>query len=77
MRKPTISLLIIVFFTVSLFAVNKVNDWKEIEAIKKVIIDYHHEGHVKSDPELYKNILHDEWKLFLFRPVSGDKWTYL
>ena len=35
-------------------------------AIKKAIIDFYHEGHVKSDPELYKKILHDEWKFFLF-----------
>ena len=38
----------------------------EIEAIKKAIMDYYHEGHVRSDPELYKNILHDDWKFFLF-----------
>ncbi len=35
-------------------------------AIKKAILDYYHEGHAKSDPELYKEILHDEWKFFLF-----------
>jgi len=41
---------------------------KEIEkkVIEKAIMDYYHEGHVKSDPELYKEILHDEWKFFLF-----------
>ncbi|MFX0072927.1 MAG: nuclear transport factor 2 family protein [Candidatus Hermodarchaeota archaeon] len=38
----------------------------EIEAIKKAIMDFYHEGHVRSDPELYKNILHDDWKFFLF-----------
>ncbi len=38
----------------------------EKSAIKKAILDYYHEGHVKSDPELYKEILHDEWKFFLF-----------
>jgi hypothetical protein len=38
----------------------------EKRVIKKAIMDYYHEGHVKSDPELYKNILHDEWKFFLF-----------
>ena len=37
---------------------------KEIETIKKAVMDYYHEGHIKSDPELYKQILHDEWKLF-------------
>lgn len=29
-------------------------------------MDFYHEGHAKSDPELYKKILHDEWKFFLF-----------
>ena len=38
----------------------------EINSIKKAIMGYYHEGHVKSDPELYKSILHDEWKFFLF-----------
>ncbi|MBY9002848.1 MAG: nuclear transport factor 2 family protein [Candidatus Lokiarchaeota archaeon] len=38
----------------------------EIISIKKAIMDFYHEGHAKSDPELYKNILHDEWKFFLF-----------
>jgi len=38
----------------------------ERKVIEKAIMDYYHEGHVKSDPELYKKILHDEWKFFLF-----------
>ncbi|MEE9376848.1 MAG: nuclear transport factor 2 family protein [Candidatus Lokiarchaeia archaeon] len=38
----------------------------EKKVIEKAVMDYYHEGHVKSDPELYKNILHDEWKFFLF-----------
>ena len=37
----------------------------EKEAIKKAVLDYYHEGHVKSDPKLYENILHPEWKFFL------------
>ena len=47
---------------------NQTEKEKEIEkkVIEKAIMDYYHEGHVKSDPELYKNILHDEWKFFLF-----------
>ncbi len=45
---------------------NESSEESEIETIKKVIMDYYHEGHVRSDPELYKNILHDEWKFFLF-----------
>ena len=42
----------------------KVKIQREINTIKKAVMDYYHEGHVKSDPELYKQILHDEWKLF-------------
>ena len=47
---------------------NQTEKEKKIEkkVIEKAIIDYYHEGHVKSDPELYKKILHDEWKFFLF-----------
>jgi len=47
---------------------NQIEKEKEIKkkVIEKVIMDYYHEGHVKSDPELYKKILHDEWKFFLF-----------
>ena len=45
---------------------NKNSEESEIDAIKNAIMDYYHEGHVKSDPELYKNILHDDWKFFLF-----------
>ena len=36
------------------------------EAIKTAIIKFYHEGHVKSDPELYKEIIHDDWKFFYF-----------
>jgi hypothetical protein len=45
---------------------DKVNPEAEKKAIQKAILDYYHEGHAKSDPELYKNILHPEWKFFLF-----------
>ena len=44
---------------------DKVSPEAEKQAIQKAILDYYHEGHVKSDPELYKNILHPEWKFFL------------
>ena len=37
----------------------------EEEAIQKVVLDYYHEGHVKCDPELYKRVLHPEWRFFL------------
>lgn len=39
---------------------------KEIEKIKKTIMDYYHEGHVKADPKLYEEVLHDSWKFFMF-----------
>ena len=39
-------------------------DAEEIEAIKKVIMDYYHEGHVKADPSLYEKVLHEEWRFF-------------
>ena len=38
----------------------------EKEAIRKAILDYYHEGHVKSDPALYEKVLHPEWRFFLF-----------
>ncbi|MFX1526480.1 MAG: nuclear transport factor 2 family protein [Promethearchaeota archaeon] len=38
----------------------------EKKIIKEEILKYYHEGHVKSDPELYKELLHDEWKFYLF-----------
>ncbi|MFX1568017.1 MAG: nuclear transport factor 2 family protein [Promethearchaeota archaeon] len=45
---------------------SNINEEAEKNAIKTAIMDYYYEGHVQSDPELYKNILHDEWKFFLF-----------
>jgi len=42
------------------------NEEIEKNDIKRAIMDYYHEGHVKSNPELYKNVLHDDWKFFLF-----------
>ncbi|MFX0144081.1 MAG: nuclear transport factor 2 family protein [Candidatus Hodarchaeota archaeon] len=38
----------------------------EKEVIKNAILDYYHEGHVKSDPELYNKILHEQWRFFFF-----------
>lgn len=42
------------------------NNEEEILAIKKDILNYYHEGHVKNDPELYKKILHEQWKFFFY-----------
>jgi len=39
---------------------------QEKETIKKAILDYYHQGHVIPDPELYKQILHKDWKFFFF-----------
>jgi len=54
---------------------------KEKEAIKKAIMSYYHEGHVKSDPKLYEKVLHDEWKIFYLDKKGqlkiADKKTYM
>jgi hypothetical protein len=39
---------------------------KEKELIEKTILDFYHLGHVKADPKLYEEILHDAWKFFMF-----------
>ena len=48
--------------------------------IKKAIMDYYHEGHVQYKPELYDEILHDDWKFFYFNREGVlelvDKATY-
>ncbi|MHA1977818.1 MAG: nuclear transport factor 2 family protein [Candidatus Hodarchaeales archaeon] len=38
---------------------------EEKSSIKKAIMAYYHEGHVKEDPKLYNHILHESWKFFL------------
>ncbi len=54
---------------------------KEKEEIKKAIMSYYHEGHVKSDPKLYEKVLHDEWKIFYLDKNGqlkiADKTTYM
>jgi hypothetical protein len=42
----------------------------EATAIKSATMDYYHEGHVKADPELYKQILHNDWK-FSYYNLEG------
>ena len=37
----------------------------EKKSIKKAIMAFYHEGHVKEDPKLYERILHENWKFFL------------
>ncbi len=66
MKRTVFFVILIILFSISLFGGNMGEVEKEKAAVKKAIMDYYHEGHVKSDPELYKKILHDEWKFFLF-----------
>ncbi len=46
---------------------------QEIFLIKKAILDYYHEGHAKADPNLYEQVLHDEWKFFMFDEKNNLK----
>jgi hypothetical protein len=61
--------------------VNAIDQKVEEKAIREAILAYYHEGHVKSDPQLYENILHPEWKFFLFdeggRLLIVDRDEYL
>jgi len=49
-------------------------------SIKTAIMDFYHEGHVQFKPELYDEILHDNWKFFFFNREGKleivDKDTY-
>ena len=53
----------------------------DVDAIKKTIMDYYHEGHVRSDPKLYNEVLHDQWKIFYLKEDGtlsiADKAEYL
>jgi len=37
---------------------------KEIEQIEKVLVEYYVLGHAQYDPDLYKQVLHPDWKMF-------------
>jgi hypothetical protein len=39
----------------------------EEAAIKEAIMEYYHEGHVQYVPELYDEILHDDWRFFWWK----------
>ncbi len=39
---------------------------QEVNAVKKSIMDHYHEGHAKFDYRYYLDILHDDWKFFMF-----------
>lgn len=53
----------------------------EEEKIRKIIMDYYHEGHMTSNGELYRQLLHNEWKIFWLDPAgnlqTADKETYI
>ena len=53
----------------------------EKELIKKAIMEYYHEGHVQSDGELYREILHDIWNILWIsedgKIESADKEEYI
>ena len=45
------------------------NNQEEL-AIQEAILAYYHAGHALYDPDLYRNILHQEWKFFLLENGS-------
>jgi hypothetical protein len=49
--------------------------------IKKLILNNYHKGHENSDGELYRPILHDNWKIFWINQDNkiefADKETYI
>ncbi len=52
----------------------------EKKVIKEAIMKYYHEGHAQSDPELYKEILHEDWRFFWFQEGKfsiADRETYM
>ena len=53
----------------------------EQSVIKDLIMNYYHEGHVKSDAKYYQDLFHDEWKMFSIGDDGNlfqvDKKTYL
>ncbi|MHA2029568.1 MAG: nuclear transport factor 2 family protein [Candidatus Kariarchaeaceae archaeon] len=64
LKKAKKILLIFMHFE-SMIIMNIVTNTNDGEAIRKAIMDYYHEGHVKADPALYEKIFLDEWKFFL------------
>jgi len=38
----------------------------EVQTIKEAILKYYHDGHALYRPDLYEQILHPEWKFFMF-----------
>ena len=60
-----ITLLNLLFFITVIFGQNETGrEMADRETIKRAIMDYYHEGHVKSDSKYYEEILHDDWKIF-------------
>jgi hypothetical protein len=50
---------------------NEIRPEADKEAIRKAILDYYHEGHAQYAPELYKKVLHPDWKFFML-DESGE-----
>ena len=49
--------------------------------IQEAILAYYHDGHALYDPDLYRKILHPDWKFFLMelgslRIVDRDEFCY-
>ena len=81
MQKTVIFTLLNVILLTSVLFGQKEKELEEKESIKKAIMDYYHEGHVKSDPKYYENILHDDWSIFYLNDKGelkkADKKTYM
>lgn len=48
---------------------NQIYDQEQLE-IQDAILAYYHDGHALYDPELYRKILHPDWKFFLLEDGS-------
>jgi len=54
---------------------------KDKRQIKELLLNNYHKGHEFSDGELYRPILHDDWRIFWINQEkkldSADKETYI
>ncbi|WP_185234995.1 nuclear transport factor 2 family protein [Teredinibacter franksiae] len=74
-------LALIGFLMIACNRIKTIDDDVDKLLIKEVIMEFYHEGHVTSDPKYYRQILHDDWKMFSVGDDGGlfqvDKSTYL
>jgi len=82
MQKFIIFTLFSLFFVLIIFGKDEMEKGhKEKDTIKRAVMEYYHEGHVKSEPKLYDKILHDDWKIFYLNEKGkleqADKETYM